>query len=151
MFNIYSKCFVMSPCHLRICSKCEICVRNVKTSCQDRIKVVMPNCMKSLYVPKIPKLLCYVNLMSWTGSLIVVDNDYDNDIWMWKKGTGIMKYDQVPRMIWDNWNCSYGWCIKWYGIADRAVIGRHAAHMVVTVLEMIIEIVDMVDVSNEMT
>jgi len=89
--------------------------------------------------------------MSWTGSLIVVDNDYDNDIWMWKKGTGIMKYDQVPRMIWDNWNCSYGWCIKWYGIADRAVIGRHAAYMVVTVLEMIIEILDMVDVLNEIT
>jgi len=59
------------------------------------------------------------------------------------------EYERI--MMWDNWNCGYGWCLKWDGLADREVIGRHAAHMVVIVLEMIIEIVDMVDVSNEMT
>ena len=59
------------------------------------------------------------------------------------------EYESI--MMWDNWNCGYGWCLKWDGLADLAVIGRHAAHMVVTVLEIIIEIVDMVDVSIEMT
>ena len=35
----------MSSCHLRICSKYGICIRNVKTSCQDQNK----GCYAKLY------------------------------------------------------------------------------------------------------
>jgi len=38
----------------------------------------------------------------------------------------------------------------WDGLADRVVIGCHAAYMVVIVLEIVIEIVIVVDVSDEM-
>jgi len=40
--------------------------------------------------------------------------------------------------------------LLWDGLADRVMIGRHAAHMVVIVLEIVIEIMIVVDVSDEM-
>jgi len=50
----------------------------------------------------------------------------------------IEKDDADPTTLW------------WDGLADRVVTGHHAAHMVVIVLEIVIEIVIVVDVSNEM-
>jgi len=38
----------------------------------------------------------------------------------------------------------------WDGLADRVLIGHHAAHMVVIVVEIVIVIEIVVDASNEM-
>jgi len=37
---------------LRICSKYGLCINNVATSSQVQMKVIMPNFVKHLYVPK---------------------------------------------------------------------------------------------------
>jgi len=59
-----------------------------------------------------------------------------------------MKWRDVQE-IWNAMIDIKGWYLTWDVLADRVVIGRHAAHMAVTVLEIIIEIVILVDVSHE--
>jgi len=43
--------------------------------------------------------------------------------------------------IWNGIIDRKGRCLTWDGLADRVVIGRHAAHMVVTILEIVIKTV----------